>query len=509
MSILHEKSFAVSKYAKYWSLLNEAQPKDIALSTHTKYLFKCDLCKHYFTKSPNNLLNITYLCSFCTNQQLCDEYHCLFCYNKSFASHEKAKYWLYDKNNVTSREVFCGSKTLYWFKCNICQHEFQQMPKRITSKQECWCNYCSSNILCDNKECIICFNKSFASHHRSNELIDEDKDKARMIFRGTKDKLKFECKFCFHIYETNISNITNHNTGCSYCASELLCNDEDCLYCWCRSFESHLKSKYMIIKNGITPRKIFKSTKSLMPFKCNICNHEFKTSPSSIYHLNAFCPYCGHKKLCDKNDCIDCYNKSFASHEKSKFYIESQSLKPREFFKYASHIGIFYCNKCKTNFQIKIAQVSQGIWCQNCRTTTENKLYDKLIEFYPNLKRQKKFDDLKSDKNRHYLFDFCIEENKIIIELDGLQHFEQVFNWKSPESQQQSDFIKMKYANNNGYSIIRILQEDVYKNAYDWLNELIGVINKIITDQKIQNIFMCRNDEYILYKENFCLYMKL
>lgn len=30
------------------------------------------------------------------------------------------------------------------------------------------------------------------------------------------------------------------------------------------------------------------------------------------------------------------------------------------------------------------------------------------------------------------------------------------------------DLYKMKYANDNGFSIARIIQEDVSKNKYDW-----------------------------------------
>ena len=37
-------------------------------------------------------------------------------------------------------------------------------------------------------------------------------------------------------------------------------------------------------------------------------------------------------------------------------------------------------------------------------------------------------------KNKKYLpYDFVIPEHKVIIELDGLQHFQQVGNWKSPQ----------------------------------------------------------------------------
>ena len=68
--------------------------------------------------------------------------------------------------------------------------------------------------------------------------------------------------------------------------------------------------------------------------------------------------------------------------------------------------------------------------------------------------------------------------------------------WKSPEEQKERDKYKEKCANNNGYSVIRILQTDVFNDIYDWKTELINNIEKIKTDNIIQNIYMCKNNEY-------------
>jgi very-short-patch-repair endonuclease len=54
----------------------------------------------------------------------------------------------------------------------------------------------------------------------------------------------------------------------------------------------------------------------------------------------------------------------------------------------------------------------------------------------------------------------------------------------------------MKCANDNGYSIIRILQDDIYNNRYDWLSEIINNIEKLTTENKVQNIYMCKKNEY-------------
>ena len=87
-------------------------------------------------------------------------------------------------------------------------------------------------------------------------------------------------------------------------------------------------------------------------------------------------------------------------------------------------------------------------------------------------------------------------EYKLIIELDGPQHFIQISNWQSPEQTRERDKYKLQCANNNGYSIIRLLQEDVYYDTYDWFDELIKSIEKIKIELIIQNIYLCKNNEY-------------
>ena len=57
----------------------------------------------------------------------------------------------------------------------------------------------------------------------------------------------------------------------------------------------------------------------------------------------------------------------------------------------------------------------------------------------------------------------------------------------------------MNCANNNGFSIIWILQEDVFYDTYNWLDELKESIEKIKNENTIQNIFLCKNNEYNIF----------
>ena len=58
----------------------------------------------------------------------------------------------------------------------------------------------------------------------------------------------------------------------------------------------------------------------------------------------------------------------------------------------------------------------------------------------------------------------------------------------------------MKCANDNNFSVIRILQDDVYHDKFDWLNELITNIEYLKKNKKVENIYICKNNEYDVYK---------
>ena len=79
--------------------------------------------------------------------------------------------------------------------------------------------------------------------------------------------------------------------------------------------------------------------------------------------------------------------------------------------------------------------------------------------------------------------------------MDGLQHFKQIANWKNYEDIMKKDVYKMKQVIKNGYTIIRLLQEDVWYNKNDWSKKLTDCINT----HPINNnsyYFLCAKNEY-------------
>jgi very-short-patch-repair endonuclease len=417
-------------------------------------------------------------------------------FEKSFASCEKSQFWS-DKNDLKPEQVYKVTAKKYLFNCHICNHEFLQNPSHIKSGR--WCPYCCipQKKLCGVKECDTCFEKSFASHEKSVYWSLKNEQTPEFVLKKGDKKIWFNCDKCNHDFETQIKGITI-GRWCPYCVNQKLCDNNDCKECFEKSFASHEKAKFWSSKNEISPRQIVQGTGEKYWFNCDKCSHEFIKDIHAITgQKNGWCPYCVNKHLCDNDECVECYNKSFASHEKAKFWSSKNKDNPRHLFQGDSDKYWFNCIKCSLDFETVLYNVKSGYWCPFCVNKTETKFYKIMKVLFPSIIYQFKVDWCK---NKTYLpFDFCIPEYKIIIELDGHQHFTQIMEWKTPEEQLITDKYKEKCANDNNYSVIRIIQNDVFNDTYNWLKELCEIIKELTNSDDIANIYLCKNGEYDLF----------
>jgi very-short-patch-repair endonuclease len=344
---------------------------------------------------------------------------------------------------------------------------------------------------------IPSFERSFASHKKHIFWSKKNEKQPREVFKSSGKKCLFDCEKCGHEFESALNHITNGNSWCPFCANKQLCNNEECETCLKKSFASHPRNKNWSSKNDKTPRELFKGANSKKhSFVCEKCSHEFESNLSNICK-GQWCGFCANKQLCSKEDCETCFNKSFASHPRAIHWSSKNgNINPRELFKSSNSKYSFVCENGH-EFKIQLNDVSNGRWCPKCKHKTETKLYERMIPLFPSIITQYKQDWCK--KTNHLPFDFCIPEDNIIIELDGRQHFIQVSNWESPEENFENDKYKEKCANENGYSTIRILQEDVLYDKYDWCKELCETIENIRNGDKIVNIYLCKNNEYDLF----------
>jgi very-short-patch-repair endonuclease len=441
---------------------------------------------------------------FITSQKLCTKDDCNLCFEKSFMSNPKSAFWNYElNNNLNPRNVFKSSGKKFWFRCEICSHNFESSLANINNGQ--WCPYCANppKKLCDKDDCDLCFEKSFVSHEKSkfwNYELNNNLN-PRNIFKNCNKKHWFKCEICNHSFNTSLNKINGSNRWCSYCSNHRLCNNEDCKMCLEKSFKANPKSKFWNceLNNNLNPRTIFKNSHNKYYFNCEICNHSFN---ASLGHINegTWCLYCANKKLCKNNDCCHCFEKSFKANPKSKYwnFELNNDINPRDVFKGSQKKYYFNCEICKHSFQQRLGDTNKGRWCPICKNKTEKIVYEFLLENNFKIIKEAKFDWCKNEEtDYHFRFDFVIESFKLIIEIDGRQHFEEVKHWKNDfKKNQERDKYKMELATKNNYSIIRIVQEDIYYNKYDWKKELLVNIKKYDNPEMI---YMCKKEEYECY----------
>ena len=354
-----------------------------------------------------------------------------------------------------------------------------------------------------NQFTLITFERSFASHEKSkcwHPTLNGDL-KIHNVSLNSHKKYWFKCDECSHDFDAAICKI-NAGRWCPYCASHnhKLCGDIDCNFCFNKSFASHEKSKcwHPTLNGDLKIHNVSLNSHKKYWFKCDECSHDFD---AAICKINAgrWCPYCAshNHKLCGDIDCNFCFNKSFASHEKSKCLHPTlnRDLNPYNLSLNSHNKYWFKCDECSNDFDAAIYKINAGRWCPVCKNKTEKKLFEFLKNKYPNrVKHNIKYDWCKNPKtNCHFPFDFEVFEN-IIIELDGDQHIDrEVSNWGSLEEHQQRDMYKMEQAINNGKHIIRILQRDVWNDKNDWkekLNQEILLLKDDV-DTKIRCIGEC------------------
>ena len=414
----------------------------------------------------------------------------------SFASSHRAKFWDYEKNDKKPEEVSLNSRTKFWFNCEDCGHSISKKPQDITQR-DTWCPYCSGK-LCEDEDCDDCHQKSFASHPRAKDWSKRNDLTPRQVSKGSTTKYYFNCDVCGHELHKNVRN-TTQGKWCAYCYRTKMCFEEDCDMCFEYSFASHEKVKYWSKKNKVNPRHVFRGKQEKFLFDCP-CGHEISISLESI-HKGYWCQYCCRNsvKMCKDKNCKLCTKKTFATHPKVEFWDYTKNKKsPTEVFKGGNYRAHFICAKGH-KFRSMLNSVNSGSWCPTCKNKTQAKLHEIISDYY-DLQKKTSFDWCRNKRGILLPFDICLKWDKIIIELDGGQHFKQVRDWKSPKEQQENDKYKMKRANKNGYSVIRLLQEDVYYDRNNWLHELLLAIGKIHNQGKVQNIFICSNGEYDSYR---------
>lgn len=365
---------------------------------------------------------------------------------------------------------------------------------------------CTPNqvFICGKPECQMCKDRSFADHPKAQFWSKKNDKSPIQVARQSRLLITFDC-LCGHEFTVGAKSVGNNESWCKYCCepSQALCENLDCVSCFEKSAASHPMIKQWSPKNNENPRFVFKRTPKKYIFDCT-CGHEY-TPRMFSFDPDGACPYCSptSTKICDSADCDRCFKKSFASNYYAKFWSprNDPQIQPRQIIRGTAKKFWFICEQGH-EFERSLNSITfGGSWCVSCHNKTETKLRDILVNLGENVKQQPTFEWCINDRTgRNLRYDFLIERLKLIIELDGDQHLRQVEGWTSIKETRRRDWLKMDLALANGYSIIRVLQQDVMKDKNDWYEIFIDNFQKYDVPEMI---FISNQGRYDDFENRF------
>jgi very-short-patch-repair endonuclease len=333
------------------------------------------------------------------------------------------------------------------------------------------------------KGCNKCGEESISTKNKSNtetwlkdalQIHGDTYDYSQVEYKYALEKVIIICKIHGEFLQTPSSHISK-KSGCGKC-----------------------------IGRNRTTVEFINQSKIIHGNTYDYCNVNYTTSHNKV---NINCKIHGMflqtpSKHLDGQGCSKCGDEraSNTSRGSTDEFINNSVAIHGDRYDYSMVNYISYHTKCKIICKIhgEFLQTPNshlhGTGCTFCINKTEGKLYEKIRVIYPTLATQYRQEWCK--KSKYLPYDFCIPDLNIIIELDGAQHFKQVMNWSSPEQQFENDKYKEQCANDNNYSVIRLLQEDVWNDKYDWCKELCDAIEDIKRGDDIVNIYLCKNNEY-------------
>ena len=248
--------------------------------------------------------------------------------------------------------------------------------------------------------------------------------------------------------------------------------------------------------NIINARQIYKSGKNriVLTVLCNECGRRFDIRIDTIAHqkYKGLCISCAHKKLkqCQSQD-VDNIIARFES-EGYKVLTPKDKIKPKgKRTIYFTNVDIqnkygdIYSTNCN-NFFSRIDYYRELADCdaKNEMLKNESRLEYKvrkfLIEQNIPYKQQFRFMDCRGDKYP-LPFDFCLyydTDNKILIEVDGEQHFRKggLFAEKF-ELIQKNDRRKNYYCKKNNIPLLRLNTNDIDGKKEKYKQKILEFIN--------------------------------
>ena len=201
------------------------------------------------------------------------------------------------------------------------------------------------------------------------------------------------------------------------------------------------------------------NTETKIKMKHNICGHEFDMKPNNFLNGQR-CPKCGREAAAKKRMLTQ---KEFEKRVYDMYEDEYSVL--GQYKGHRHHIKMRH-NKCGHEWEPTANNFLRWRGCPECASSTgERRIASYLRNNGYKYETEFRFPELAVKQPLRYDFVVFVEELPVLIEYDGIGHFQAVgvFTKESVAETQKRDVIKSNFAKENGIPLIRIGYKDFNK----------------------------------------------
>jgi Zn finger protein HypA/HybF involved in hydrogenase expression len=206
-------------------------------------------------------------------------------------------------------------------------------------------------------------------------------------------------------------------------------------------------------KKGLCLSDVYIHNKSPLIWECGNCKHVFRNSFKNVKYLKNWCPVCSGRL----NNNIDVAKK--IGIEKGGLCLSNKYINNKTNL-------IWKCGKCNHIWKARLDRVKSSTWCPKCNQSHGEKKISNTLDILNILYKQEHiFDNLKNRR-----FDFYLEEYNMLIEFDGIQHF-QIYGKYTPDKdtlkkKQDYDIEKTLFCIKNNIKLLRICYKNINEIYY-------------------------------------------
>ena len=235
-----------------------------------------------------------------------------------------------------------------------------------------------------------------------------------------------------------------------------------CKICVGLDEETSKKNFIMSITEKHKGKIIGKYINARTPIEC-ICKngHRCHPSPGHVQQGGGICLVCvGNDKGTAKKNFIMLVEKKHKG-KVMGLYVNAKTL-----------VECMCKNGHKCYPKPNYVQQGDGI-CSLCKNKTEGKVLSFLQTISSSIISQAIFPWCRNPKtNKLFKYDFYLPDLKLLLEVDGRQHYQQVSNWQAPEIQNERDLYKINQSILNGFTIIHMCQDEIWNDKINWEEQL-------------------------------------